>query len=192
MQTFVSKLLDFRDVIPWRESRTKLHWRLKRRLFEKKLMSKIEKTGANLSHGQKTELLRRWFTESERASRVTAEKYRWEDDKPVAEWLRRQLKEDPDVVKDNLKVMRMESMMTQLRGLFSQMADDELHEAGIYLAQKMTSAKKEEFVEAVRQVRSLKDVVASGSDLEAGGEKVPKDDKQKDPDSSASENGESF
>nr|APH81346.1 ACC [Paracyclopina nana] len=178
-----------RDVIPWRESRTKLYWRLKRRLFEKKLMSKIEKTGANLNHGQKTELLRRWFTESERA-KFSTDKFTWDDDKPVAEWLRKQLKEVPDiqVVKDNLKVMRMESMMTQLRGLFGQMADDELHEAGIYLAQKMTSAKKEEFVEAVRQVRSLKD----GTDLEASNAiKVDKADDKKD-DSSASENGEAF
>ena len=27
-------------------------------------MTKIEKTGSVLNHGQKTELLRRWFTES--------------------------------------------------------------------------------------------------------------------------------
>ena len=53
-----------RDIIEWKESRVKLYWRLRRRLSERKLMTKIEKTGSVLNHGQKTELLRRWFTES--------------------------------------------------------------------------------------------------------------------------------
>ena len=79
----------FRDVIEWRQSRSKLYWRLKRRLHEKKLMSRIENTGANLNQGQKTELLRRWFTESEKPN---AEKHHWEEDKAVAEWLEKQIK----------------------------------------------------------------------------------------------------
>ena len=82
----------FRDVIEWRQSRTKLYWRLKRRLHEKKLMGRIENTGANLNHGQKTELLRRWFTENEKSKEPNSEKYHWEEDQPVAEWLENQIK----------------------------------------------------------------------------------------------------
>ena len=72
----------FRDVIEWKHSRTKLYWRLKRRLHEKKLMKRVENTGANLNHGQKTELLRRWFTESEKSKEANSEKYHWEEDQP--------------------------------------------------------------------------------------------------------------
>ena len=55
-------------------------------------MGRIEKTGANLSHGQKTELLRRWFTENEKSKEPNSEKYHWEEDQPVAEWLENQIK----------------------------------------------------------------------------------------------------
>ena len=55
-------------------------------------MSRIENTGANLNQGQKTELLRRWFTESEKSNEPNAEKHHWEEDKPVAEWLEKQIK----------------------------------------------------------------------------------------------------
>ena len=49
------------------------------------------------------------------------------------------------VIKENLKMMQVESMMGQFRNLVKQMSDDELHEAGIYLTQQLT--KKEDFVE---------------------------------------------
>ena len=55
-------------------------------------MKRVENTGANLNHGQKTELLRRWFTESEKSKEANSEKYHWEEDQPVAEWLDDQLK----------------------------------------------------------------------------------------------------
>lgn len=55
-------------------------------------MGRIENTGANLNYGQKTELLRRWFTENEKSKEPNSEKYHWEEDKPVAEWLDNQIK----------------------------------------------------------------------------------------------------
>ena len=94
--------------------------------------------------------------------------------------------------------MRVESMMGQFRNLVSQMSDDELHEAGIYLTQQLT--KKEDFVEAVGKIVATVDGTAaaatSTSDkLETSDKNEVLDkaaaelDKQKD-DSSASENGE--
>jgi len=184
-----------RDVIEWRQSRTKLYWRLKRRLHEKKLMGRIENTGANLNHGQKTELLRRWFTENEKSKEPNSEKYHWEEDQPVAEWLENQIKVGSDhdsVIKENLKMMQVESMMGQFRNLVKQMSDDELHEAGIYLTQQLT--KKEDFVEAVGKIAAADAATNASDKLET----IDKNDttkseteldKQKD-DSSASENGE--
>lgn len=168
-----------RDVVEWKDSRTKLYWRLKRRLYEKKLMRRIEKTGAALNQGQKTELLRRWFTEHERSKE--GEKFRWENDKPVAEWLEMQINGET-VIQDYLKMMKFESMMSQFRHIIGQMSDDELNEAGIYLAQRMSPTKKEEFAEAVAQIRQDDEEADHPNTSEAK-------EKQKD-ESSASENGE--
>ena len=136
-----------RDVIEWRESRIKLYWRLKRRLHEKKMMGKIESTGASLNQGQKTELLRRWFAEDADQQ----DKYTWQDDKAVAEWLAKQIKEEGtnELIIDNLQMMKKESVMSQMRSLLGQLNDEDLSEVGILLAEKMTNAKREEFVEAV-------------------------------------------
>lgn len=183
-----------RDIVEWRESRTRLFWRLKRRLHEKKFMTRIEKTGATLNHGQKTELMRRWFRESA----ASGENYHFDlEDKPVAEWLLEQLKDETanQVVKDNLKVMREESIMYNFRGLLGRMTADELHEAGIYLAQRLPPAKKEEFVEAVRTMMrtgedELEDQI-SGSPAKEPPKSQSQEDKKMD-DSSASENGEPF
>lgn len=161
-----------RDIIEWRESRSRLFWRLKRRLLENGMIERIGKTGASLNHGQTTELIRRWFTESQR-------EHRWEDDKPVALWLDSQTNNELcQLIKDNLKMMRLESLMSKFRKLAGQMNDDELCEAGIYLAQRLTPTKKEEYVEAVRNSQTL--------ETEEKEEKLLKDD------SSVSENGELF
>jgi len=161
-----------RDIIAWRESRVKLYWRLRRRLSERKLMTKIEKTGSVLNHGQKTELLRRWFTESVKGQ------HSWEQDQAVAEWLKHQFKEESSsqLIKDHLKLMKTESMMSQFRTLIRQMNDEEMLEAGIFLSQNLSPSKREEFVEATR----------SPSDVENS--EVPQEESKKD-DSSASENG---
>ena len=132
-----------RDVIEWRESRPKLYWRLKRRLHEKKMMAKIESTGASLNQGQKTELLRRWFADCQQ------DKYTWQDDKAVAEWLAKQIQGTNELIEDNLQMMKKETVMSQMRSLLGQLNDEDLSEVGILLAQKMTNAKREEFVEAV-------------------------------------------
>merc|ERR1711997_895728 len=67
-----------REIIPWENARTKLYWRLKRRLLEMRLMKEIDRaTDVNQSssqssnkdstsafgHGQKMEMIRRWFIE---------------------------------------------------------------------------------------------------------------------------------
>ena len=180
----------YRDVIDWKDARRKLFWRLKRRLHEKKLMSRIENTGSNLNHGQKTELIRRWFTENQKSKEESLEKFVWEDDKPVAEWLESQIKDENtgQVIKDNLKLMRVESMMSQFRKLISNMNDDELQEGGIYLAQKLSPAKKEEFAEAIAQIESVpEDATDDGDEAKQKNiEAKSGEDKQKD-DSSASE-----
>ena len=91
-----------------------MYWKLKRRILEKKLMTRIGKSAPNLNHDQKTETLIRWYTED-----VEDGKSRWEDDKIVSEWLENQNKLDPicQQFKDRLKQMEDESIMSAFRYL---------------------------------------------------------------------------
>ena len=148
-----------RDVIEWRESRSKLYWRLKRRLHERKMMNKIESTGASLNQGQKTELLRRWFAEEEGDQQ---DKYTWQDDQAVAKWLAKQIQKENELIRDNLLLMKRESVMSQMRSLLGKLSDEDLSEVGLLVAQKLSNAKREEFVEAI-STQTQEDASASTS-----------------------------
>lgn len=60
-----------REIIPWRESRTWLYWRLRRLLLEDSFIKKIVKAQDNLSDGQAKEMLRRWLVEDKGATEVS-------------------------------------------------------------------------------------------------------------------------
>lgn len=197
-----------RAIVPWKDSRVRLYWRLKRRLLEKKALGKIQKTQSSLNYGQKTELLRRWFTEGELQKDSNMEKFLWEQDRPVAEWLDKQLRSSGGTtsskVKDNLKELRRESVVQQFKALLSSMGPDMLHEAGIHLAQKLPASKREDFVEAIKNLKSEDEsggqpqesplsssvsLAPLGDDDKGGDEKKSKEGPHDDS-SSASENGE--
>ena len=70
--------------------------------------------------------------------------FRWENDQAVAEWLLDQYKEESasQQIKDHLKLMKTESMMSQFRTLVRNMSEDEFMEAGILVAQKLSQTKR--------------------------------------------------
>ena len=80
----------------------------------------------------------------------------------MAEWLHYQLqdKNNDNLIKDNLKLMKKESVVSQMRTLIGQLSDDDLSEVGIFLAQKLTHGKREEFVEAVSLIPQAPDETA--------------------------------
>jgi acetyl-CoA carboxylase/biotin carboxylase 1 len=51
------------DVVPWRNSRRILYWRLRRLLLENQIKSQMLNIQPNLSVGQAEAMLRRWFVE---------------------------------------------------------------------------------------------------------------------------------
>merc|ERR1711976_870594 len=109
----------------------------------------------------------------------------WENDQAVAEWLLDQYKEESanQQIKDHLKLMKTESMMSQFRTLVRNMSEDEFMEAGILVAQKLSQTKREEFIQAFGQIRSEEDDENSKVEQESKDLDHDKDD------SSASENG---
>lgn len=60
-------------IVPWRESRLCLYWRLRRLILEDSYIKKILKTQDSLSVGQAKQMLRRWLVEDKGASEVIIE-----------------------------------------------------------------------------------------------------------------------
>ena len=169
------------EVIPWRQARTRLHWRLKRRLLEASLKAEIDGCGGGegtgLDHGQKTEMLRRWFIEDSRVDN----RHVWEtDDIGVCRWLADQAAPSTRarLVGDNLKALKRDRTVRKFRSLVDDMCPDVMLEAGVVLAQKMDASKRQDFLNSIRAVLS-----ELHSDEDKPSKKVPS--------SNSSENGDS-
>lgn len=58
------------EIVPWRDSRRWLYWRLRRLLLEDAYIKKILRAQDNLSVGQAKQMLRRWLVEDKGATEV--------------------------------------------------------------------------------------------------------------------------
>ena len=132
-----------RDIIPWGESRSRLFWRLKRRLLEESLKREI--VDGSLCHGQKTEMIRRWFIED------VGDRSLWDQDSQVVRWLENQVnpKSRVRVVRENVKAVAKDQIVRQFRHLLDQMCPDDLQELGVHLVQQLTPTKRQEFLSSV-------------------------------------------
>jgi len=181
-----------REIIPWENARTKLYWRLKRRLLEMRLMKEIDRatdvskassqssnkdSTSAFGHGQKMEMIRRWFIEDKGDNM----RFLWDQDHNSVEWMDSQIDVDGkpnSFLEENLKVLRRDACVNKFKSLLSEMCPDALHEAGVHLAQQLKeSSKLTEFTDAVTQIKHATGDLVKGVD-------VPKS-------TESSENGES-
>merc|ERR1712141_367639 len=115
-----------RDIIPWANARTRLYRRLKRRLLEMRLMKEIdiaaniEKKSENVSldnapnsfgKGQKMEMIRRWFIEDKGDNM----RFLWDQDQATVEWLEQQIEIEGSTLEDNLKALRHDASVRELK-----------------------------------------------------------------------------
>lgn len=161
-----------RGMIPWAEARTALYWRLRRRLLETQVITKVQGVSVNLSHGQTLQLVRRWFIED----LGEVQRGLWEKDQPTVEWLQKQVDEinktttpytmggrrSSSVVLENLKVLRQDSAIHDFKSLLDQ-CPDLIHEAGMHLVQRMSPQKRADFLEAVKDFKDEGELVRSKS-----------------------------
>lgn len=71
------------DIVPWRTSRKFFYWRLRRLLLENEIKNKLVEIHSDLTVGQASSMLRRWFTEEEGPSKV----YLWDNNEEIVMWL---------------------------------------------------------------------------------------------------------
>ncbi|XP_021953724.1 acetyl-CoA carboxylase isoform X2 [Folsomia candida] len=94
------------DIVPWRTARTTLYWRLRRRLLENTVITKILEIRPVLGYGPAEAMLRRWFMEDKGAMAV------WEDNQTVVNWL-----SSESVIDENLKSIFQDAAVDQLNKL---------------------------------------------------------------------------
>ncbi|XP_063237346.1 acetyl-CoA carboxylase isoform X2 [Bacillus rossius redtenbacheri] len=102
-----------RDVIPWRQSRKILHWRLKRLLLENEITNELLSIQPNLSLGQAEAMLRRWFVED----KGTTMAYLWENNEAVVSWLLEQQSEMPgrSIIARNISAVKRDATIQMIK-----------------------------------------------------------------------------
>ncbi|XP_073965390.1 acetyl-CoA carboxylase isoform X2 [Choristoneura fumiferana] len=105
------------DIIPWRDSRRVLYWRLRRLLLqneqERRIQSAVQ-TADSMDHGAASATLRRWFTED----RGETQSHQWEhDNEAVCKWLEAQACDDNSVLERNLRAIKQDAVMQAVNGL---------------------------------------------------------------------------
>lgn len=183
-----------RDIVEWEEARKFLYWRLRRRLLENQLTKRMKILNKHLRPGQKSEMLRRWFIEDQGED----QRFLWEQDQPVVEWLLKQQQEKDQqregkltIVMENLKALHRDATITEFKTIVERCPTDEiLHQLGVHLVQHMSSQKRAEFLEVIQNLSS--ETTGSKNSVDEGsnsGDIGTKSDSSATDDSS--ENGES-
>ncbi|GLH16303.1 Uncharacterized protein GBIM_20609 [Gryllus bimaculatus] len=101
------------DIVPWRESRRVLFWRLKRRLLENRIVDDLISVQPNLSVGQCEAMLRRWFVED----KGTTSAYLWENNEAVVEWFLDQQAQDPSnsIIANNIHCVKKDAVVQNIK-----------------------------------------------------------------------------
>lgn len=134
------------EIIPWRTSRSWLHWRLRRLLLEHQIVKKIIATHDVPNIDQAKETLCRWFVED----KGPTEAHLWDNNKEVVAWLLEQIKPD-SVVESNINAIKRDAIMSQIRKSLEECPDVAL-DTVIGLCQTLSSTQRGEVVRTLAQL----------------------------------------
>lgn len=138
------------DILEWPTSRKFFYWRLRRLLCKQQAIRRIMSVNRNLSYGQGSAMLRRWFAES----KGTVNAYLWHNNEAVVEWLEQELREtDPNnsVFLQNVELLKRDHAVQEVKRLIEsspEIAMDTL----IQLVNNLSPEQKTECLQALRGV----------------------------------------
>ncbi|XP_069727330.1 acetyl-CoA carboxylase 2 isoform X1 [Phaenicophaeus curvirostris] len=128
------------DILEWKNARSFLYWRLRRRLLEEAVKAEVLKANSELSHIHIQSMLRRWFMETEGA----AKGYLWDNNQVVVEWLEKHMREDDSTksaIRENIKYLKRDYVLKRIRSLV-QANPEVAMDCIIQMAQHITRAQK--------------------------------------------------
>lgn len=138
------------DIVPWRNSRKFFYWRLRRLLLENNLKDKLLAIQPDLSVGQASSMLRRWFTEQEGPAKV----YLWDNNQEVVEWLENPVTQNK--LEENMEAVRRSAIVQQVRNVLRacpQAAVDSM----IEIFEVLTPNQRSETLAHLESIRQQKD-----------------------------------
>lgn len=119
------------EIVPWRESRRWLYWRLRRLLLEDAYIKKILRAQDNLSVGQAKQMLRRWLVEDKGATEVSMagfpshseiflikfnfifQAYLWDKNEEMVSWYQEQTNSE-SIVSRNVNSVRRDAVISTI------------------------------------------------------------------------------
>ncbi|GBP42919.1 Acetyl-CoA carboxylase [Eumeta japonica] len=105
------------DIIPWRDSRRQLHWRIKRLLRQNEQERKVQAAVGNSSEMDQAaaaSTLRRWFTEDLGETQA----HQWENDnEALCNWLEAQAADEDSLLNQNLRAIRQDALLLNVNNL---------------------------------------------------------------------------
>lgn len=134
------------EIVPWRTSRSWLHWRLRRLLLEHQIVKKIIATHDKPNIHQAKETLCRWFVED----KGPIEAHLWDNNNEVVAWLLQQNNAE-SVVECNINAIKRDAIISQIRKSLEECPDVAL-DAVIGLCQTLSSNQRGEVVRTLAQL----------------------------------------
>lgn len=125
------------DILNWKESRQFFYWRLRRILMTRDAKKKIRKANPDISSGQLCSMLERLFLEGH----GNTKSYLWNDNKAVVEWLEKELSETDSVIDENVKWIRRDWVLRQVKTLVQENPEVAM-DSIVHITQQMTTAKR--------------------------------------------------
>lgn len=134
------------EIVPWRTSRTWLHWRLRRLILEQQFVKQVIAAQDNLNVGQARAMLRRWFVED----KGTTEAYIWDSNKDAVEWLLAQNAPE-SVVSTNINAVKRDAIISQIQKSLEECPDVAL-DTVVGLCQTLSPANRAEVIRTLAQL----------------------------------------
>ncbi|XP_045467140.1 acetyl-CoA carboxylase isoform X2 [Harmonia axyridis] len=99
-------------IVPWKEARKTLYWRLRRLILQHKVVKTLTEAQHNLTIGQGEAMLSRWFLED----LGTSEGYKkWDDNEEVTKWMEYQTDEPNSLLMRNINAIKEGSAISEIK-----------------------------------------------------------------------------
>ncbi|CAD7013619.1 unnamed protein product [Ceratitis capitata] len=145
------------EIIPWRDSRRLLYWRLRRLLLEDALIKKLMKAQESLSVGQAKQMLRRWLVED----RGAMDAYIWDKNEEMVHWYEEQKRPD-SVIAKNLNAVKQDAIISKINQMLEDCPDVAL-DAVVSICQGLTPMNRGAVVRTLTQLELNEETTATNT-----------------------------